>query len=105
MVLSTWSQIEITVSIACASLPPLKSLFYKGFHGDYDGGCEATPRPCRMRALHTDSVLQDSFVPMGNEEGLTQLGTGRTIEKDIESGDSIEKTGIDIKVDEGSILS
>lgn len=82
-------------------------MVFKGFFGDGDGGCEATPRPCRLRALPADSVLQDSFVPMGSEEGLTQVGSGRTIEKekDIESGDSIGKTDVDITVSEGSISS
>lgn len=89
MVLNVWSQIEIATSITCACLPPLKPLFcmvFKGFLGDCDGGCGTTPRPCRMRALPVDSVLQDSFVQMGSEEGLTP---GRTIgnEKDIENGD------------------
>lgn len=94
-----WSQIEIAASITCACLPPLKPLFcivFKGFLGDCDGTCGGTtPRPRQLQSPHDDSVLQDSFVAAeGSEEGLTQVGTGSTMqrEKDIESG-TIEKTG------------
>lgn len=92
-----WSQIEIAASIACACLPPLKPLFcivFKGFLGDCDGTCGGTtPRPCRIQSPHDDSVLHDSFVATGSEDGLTQVGTGSTIqrEKDIENG-AVEKT-------------
>lgn len=75
-------------------------MIFKGFLGDCDGTCGTTPRPCRVRELPADSVLQDSFVGTGSEEGLTQVGTGSTTEKekDIESGE-IGKAVVDITVD------
>lgn len=50
----------------------------------------ATPRPCRRRSPHDDSILRDSFVPMGSEEVLTRIGNASIIqkEKDIERGDA-----------------
>lgn len=98
VVINMWSQIEIAASITCACLPPLKPLFcmvFKGFLGDCDEKCGGTtPRPRQLQSPHDDSVLQGSFVETGSEEGLTQVGTGLTMqrEKDIESG-ATEKTG------------
>lgn len=92
MDLGIWSQIEVAASIASACLPTLKPLFclaFKGFFGECDGACGAaeTPRPCR-RLPHDDSILRDSFVPMGSEEVLTRIGNASVIrkEKDIERG-------------------
>lgn len=106
-----WSQIEITASIACACLPPLKPVFclvFRGFLGPCDETCGSTAPPGRMQPLHVDSALQDSIVQVEGDEEM-RIGTaysthdttcstiGKEKEMDVESAVEIVGDEVDEK--------
>lgn len=89
-----WSQIEITASIVCACLPPLKPLFclvFGGFLGPCEETCGSSMPGRRMAPLHVDSALQESFVQAGSEDvlahGIGSKEKGKDLESAVESVD------------------